>query len=127
MCGYGGFTCGNERLCCTADPAVVSFAVCLRFLPETPVRSRCYASLAGHSHGGNGLRAAPGAQEAEARGDATGGRAVRPRQVGRRGRRSPSAASLLADPLCSSFPAPFGQNIGFDWMRRSIKASDQSL
>lgn len=30
-----------------------------------------------HHHGGNGLRAAPGAEEAEAGGDAPGGRTVR--------------------------------------------------
>lgn len=32
----------------------------------------------GHNHGGNGLWAAPGAEEAEAGGDASGGRTVRP-------------------------------------------------
>lgn len=73
--------CGNERLCRTADPAVVSFIVCPRFLPENRVAlNNVMPSLAGHSHGGNGLRAAPGAEEAEARGDAPGGRAVRPRR-----------------------------------------------
>lgn len=72
-------------------------------------RSPCHASLAGHSHGGNGLRAAPGAEEAEARRDAPGGRAVRPRQVGWRLCGSPSPAQLLADPPSWSLKAPFSK------------------
>lgn len=72
-------------------------------------RSPCHASLAGHSHGGNGLRAAPGAEETEARRDAPGGRAVRPRQVGWRLCGSPSPAQLLADPPSWSLKAPFSK------------------